>query len=276
MATENSAFNALTGVSVGSNANVVIDANRNANLANIDANNFIGSGNLTSSNAHIIGTTVIDGSTDFNPPTSVEYLVVAGGGGGGAQYAGGGGGGGLLTGSASVSSGIYSITVGAGGSGGSDYVSERSCGNASAIGSYICAMGGGNGGADRSGRTCRGAGHPDGNLLRTHEEGLRADAPADTSIWGTDTQSGFRRWDDHCERTQRFCADSRGRSETGRSTLRHLGRTYTVRNRAQPGETRWTSHPGLRVHRQAVGGMGGREFWRQIADQRHDRCTINR
>ena len=45
MATQ--AFNALTGVSVGSNANVVIDANRNANFANVSANFANFSGNVS-------------------------------------------------------------------------------------------------------------------------------------------------------------------------------------------------------------------------------------
>ena len=139
MATQ--AFNALTGVSVGSNANVVIDANQNANFANIDANNFIGSGNLTSSNAHIIGTAVIDGSTDFNPPTTVEYLVVAGGGAGGTTYGGGGGAGGYRTDSGySVSPGTYTITVGAGGVGSSTYNMATS-GTNSVFGSITSAGG---------------------------------------------------------------------------------------------------------------------------------------
>ena len=48
MATQTSAFNALTGVSVGGNANVVIDANSNANFANVVANNFSGNGSQLS------------------------------------------------------------------------------------------------------------------------------------------------------------------------------------------------------------------------------------
>ena len=57
-------------------------------------------------------------------PTSVEYLVIAGGGGGGKNNhtpyrdGGGGGAGGLLTGSLTVSSGSYPVTVGSGGLGG--------------------------------------------------------------------------------------------------------------------------------------------------------------
>ena len=145
MATQNSAFNALTGVSVGGNANVVIDANSNANFANINANNFIGSGNLTSSNAHIIGTAVIDGSTDFNPPTSVEYLVVAGGGAGGTSYGGGGGAGGYKTASGySISPGTYTVTIGAGGVGSSTYNEATSGSNS--IFDTITSTGGGHGG----------------------------------------------------------------------------------------------------------------------------------
>ena len=56
MATQNSAFNALTGVSVGSNANVVIDANSNAFLGNVDANfaNFSGNVSTTTLNTGLI------------------------------------------------------------------------------------------------------------------------------------------------------------------------------------------------------------------------------
>ena len=47
----------------------------------------------------------------------IDYLIVAGGGGGG--YTGGGGAGGLLTSSKTITSGVYSIIVGAGGASGS-------------------------------------------------------------------------------------------------------------------------------------------------------------
>ena len=54
------------------------------------------------------------------PPSTVEYLVVAGGGGGGGRNTGGGGGaGGFLSGNKSVTFGLlYTVTVGAGGTGG--------------------------------------------------------------------------------------------------------------------------------------------------------------
>ena len=147
MATQNSAFNALTGVSVGSNANVVIDANSNANFANIDANNYTGSGNLTSSNAHIIGTAVIDGSTDFNPPTSVEYLVIAGGGAGGYSYGGGGGAGGYRTASGlAVSAGTYAVTIGAGGAGSATAGLQTNGGDS--VFNGITSTGGGYGGGE--------------------------------------------------------------------------------------------------------------------------------
>ena len=231
MATQTSAFNALTGVSVGSNANVVIDANSNANFANVSANYFTGngsqlsnvltvsqytaangnvnysnvvanvhgltfdtttgftvtdlgggnaliqlgssfktwqvagqtslvavgedtvefvdgnnivittnananpqqiefsldnnvtlSGNLTAGNAHVIGVATVDGDTDFNPPTSVEYLVVAGGGAGGYAYGGGGGAGGYRTAAGlAISATTYTVTVGAGGAAATTY-----------------------------------------------------------------------------------------------------------------------------------------------------------
>lgn len=59
------------------------------------------------------------GNTNFvvSKGGEVEYLIVAGGGGGGNDHGGGGGAGGLLTGTTTVTSQTYTITVGAGGAG---------------------------------------------------------------------------------------------------------------------------------------------------------------
>ena len=78
---------------------------------------------------------------------TVDYLVVGGGGGGGARYMGGGGGaGGFLTGSSTINSGNYSITVGNGGLGGQ---SENTRGNngGNSVFNGITAYGGGGGGS---------------------------------------------------------------------------------------------------------------------------------
>lgn len=55
--------------------------------------------------------------SDTGTTGEVEYLIVAGGGGGGMDMGGGGGGGGAIYGKTTVSSGNYTVTVGAGGYG---------------------------------------------------------------------------------------------------------------------------------------------------------------
>lgn len=89
----------------------------------------------------------------FSQPAgySVNYLVVAGGGGGGGRYGGGGGAGGLLTSSISLSSGTaYTITVGAGGAGGTDVANSPGTdgANSSISGLAVATGGGGGGGTD--------------------------------------------------------------------------------------------------------------------------------
>ena len=62
MATQ--AFNALTGVSVGSNANLVIDANSNATLANVSGNYYTGNGATFAGNVNTsqINTGLVSGA----------------------------------------------------------------------------------------------------------------------------------------------------------------------------------------------------------------------
>jgi hypothetical protein len=86
-----------------------------------------------------------------NADISVEYLIVAGGGGGGGSLGAGasgagGGAGGMITGTAQLSAGDYTITVGAGGSGVSSATDQRggNGSNSSALGQT--AIGGGGGG----------------------------------------------------------------------------------------------------------------------------------
>ena len=57
------------------------------------------------------------GTFELSTTTSLQYVVVGGGGGGG-PTGGGGGGGGVASGSGSIPSGSYSITVGSGGAAG--------------------------------------------------------------------------------------------------------------------------------------------------------------
>jgi hypothetical protein len=79
-------------------------------------------GTITTDGNYKIHTFTSSGNFTVNSITpnsyNIEYLVVAGGGGGGFQVGGGGGAGGLLYSSATtVSVGVYSIGIGAGGSG---------------------------------------------------------------------------------------------------------------------------------------------------------------
>ena len=109
-------------------------------------------GNISTSGSYRIHT--FNSSSTFNVPaglsTTAEYLIVAGGGGGGADNSGGGGAGGMLTGSTSISTNSYSVTVGGGGSGsgpsGGDSGPYATNGaNSSALGQT--AIGGGRGGS---------------------------------------------------------------------------------------------------------------------------------
>ena len=82
----------------------------------------------------------------------VEYLVVAGGGGGGSGVAGGGGAGGMLTGSVTLATNTYNITVGGGGTGGIVFNTYRgTSGYDSSISNLIVAAGGGAGASAQSG-----------------------------------------------------------------------------------------------------------------------------
>lgn len=77
----------------------------------------------------------------------VEYLIVAGGGGGGGRSGGGGGAGGVITGTTTLTSTSYTITVGSGGAGGGGTGVNGSNGsNSSAF--NLTALGGGGGGSD--------------------------------------------------------------------------------------------------------------------------------
>jgi len=79
---------------------------------------------------------------------SVEYLIVGGGGGGGGgndRTGGGGSGGRVRTGTMSLSSGSYSVTIGSGGRGGSGTGTSSQSGTSSTFNS-VESIGGGSGG----------------------------------------------------------------------------------------------------------------------------------
>jgi hypothetical protein len=95
----------------------------------------------------------------FNPPQVVEYLVVAGGGGGGSSNGGGGGAGGLLTGIVTVAAGAsYTVTVGAGGNGGSYTANLAGFTGSNSIFSSITSTGGGGGGTEALSTTAASSG----------------------------------------------------------------------------------------------------------------------
>jgi hypothetical protein len=80
--------------------------------------------------------------------TSVDYLVVGGGGGGGDTGGGGGGGGQVKTGSVSLLSGSFAVTIGNGGSGGTSAGTAAANGGSSTLSlpTPVVSIGGGGGG----------------------------------------------------------------------------------------------------------------------------------
>lgn len=116
-----------------------------------------------------------------NAPATVEYLVVGGGGGGGFDGAGGGGGGQVKTGTVSLSSGTYAVTIGNGGANATSVGSQAGDGGTTTLSfpTAITSIGGGGGGSKqangRPGANGGGAGH--------HANTVRAG--------GTSTVGGF-------------------------------------------------------------------------------------
>lgn len=80
----------------------------------------------------------------------IDYLMVAGGGGGG-PLGGGGGGGGVLSGTQTVTTGAYSVVIGAGANGGAP--GARGSNGSNTTGFGLTAIGGGGGGAHQTGST---------------------------------------------------------------------------------------------------------------------------
>ena len=80
---------------------------------------------------------------------SVDYLVVGGGGGGGFDGAGGGGGGQVKTGSLSLASGSYAVTIGNGGANATAYGAQAGTGGSTTLSlpTPIVSIGGGGGGS---------------------------------------------------------------------------------------------------------------------------------
>ena len=114
-------------------------------------------GTITFSGAFKIHTFTTVGTTNFvaraiNDGVSIQVLVVGGGGGGGNNCGGGGGAGGaIFVNSQTVTSGSYSIIVGAGGAGGVTNTVGSNGGNSSAFGSTGIGGGGGGGSVGQTG-----------------------------------------------------------------------------------------------------------------------------
>ncbi len=104
-------------------------------------------GTITTSGGYTIHTFTTVGNTTFTVSGtggSVDYLIVAGGGAGGNWHAGGGGAGGMRSATGlAVTAQAYTVTIGAGGAGGTSAVGSNG-GDSSALG--ITSTGGGRGG----------------------------------------------------------------------------------------------------------------------------------
>ena len=107
---------------------VCTDATTNANVW---SGRFTATGGtITTYSGYKVHTFTSSGFFAFDSTSPIDYLVVAGGGGGGKASGGGGGGaGGFRTASGySLTSGNYTITVGSGGAGSTDYGARGSNG----------------------------------------------------------------------------------------------------------------------------------------------------
>jgi hypothetical protein len=116
-------------------------------------NSIVASGGTeTTSGGKKYHTFLSSGTLNITQAGDYEYLIVAGGGGGGFDGGGGGGAGGLLQSSGTITStGNYTITVGAGGTGASGYNITPATGNNSTISKsgFTTITANGGGGASR-------------------------------------------------------------------------------------------------------------------------------
>lgn len=117
---------------------------------------------------------------------TVEYVATAGGGGGGRHYAGGGGAGGLHQGTLSIESGSYTVTIGAGGTGGSAYNGDAGNNGSDTVYLDNSILGGGGGGARDNGETGKAGGSGGGGA-----GGNPTTAGAGTSGQGANGGTGY-------------------------------------------------------------------------------------
>lgn len=97
---------------------------------------------MTINGGYVIHTFYGSGTFTTSSPLTIDAIIVAGGGGGGAEHAGGGGAGGVLTLNGISVNGSYTITVGAGGAGGTSSSWHGAMGGDSAAFGYTASGGG--------------------------------------------------------------------------------------------------------------------------------------
>lgn len=142
-------------VGADSNATVTIRAAALTDFAAVGGSVTNYATNGTNYTVHIFAVAGTTGIT-FTASGDVDVLVVAGGGAGGKNRGGGGGGGGVIySQSLMVTSGLYSVTVGAGGTGGTNVTPAS--GSNSVFGNLV-AIGGGVGGNTWAGGATGGSG----------------------------------------------------------------------------------------------------------------------
>lgn len=123
---------------------------------------YASGGTVTTSGGYTIHTFNSSGTFTMNTSRNVEYLIVAGGGGGSQSLGGAGGAGGMITGSTTLNSNNYTITIGGGGATSAHGISGINGNNSSAI--TLTAIGGGGGAGSYQGAPSVNAnGGPAGN-----------------------------------------------------------------------------------------------------------------
>lgn len=111
----------------------------------------VSGGTVTTSGSSAIHSFTSSGTfVVYDAPVVVDILLVGGGGGSGGGAAGGGGAGGVVyKTNYTIPEGVYTITIGDGGSGGVNVNSAGSNGGNTTFGSLLTALGGGGGGGDQ-------------------------------------------------------------------------------------------------------------------------------
>ena len=189
------AFNVLNYADSGVSSNVTKDSggstvkigNYSKGIGNtyLDSSSIVTIGDHSFSLSNGLITFSGGNASSFIGAISITYLIVGGGGGGGSGHAGGGGGGGgggIISGSAELEAGTYSITVGAGGAGAvaadPDYEDAGYSGGSSTFNSLTAGGGGG------------GAGFSDLGTYGAPSNGSATNGSGGGGMWATYTTGG--------------------------------------------------------------------------------------